>query len=126
MAERGVGREVASHREGGGGGHRGTGERREGTFIAVTTFTGKAVSGFGNFIGGVLLDVIDFPVGQVDAAVGNVASETIFKLGFVAGPGLIVFYLCSLVFITRMRLSRERYAEISSALEERGSRPRSG
>ncbi len=36
-----------------------------GTFIAVTTFTGKTVSGFGNFLGGILLDVIDFPVGSV-------------------------------------------------------------
>ncbi len=103
-----------------------SGERREGTFIAVTTFTGKAVSGFGNFLGGVLLDVIDFPVGQVDAAVGNVPGETIFKLGLVAGPGLVIFYLCGLWFITRMRLSRERYSEISRGLAERGSRGASG
>ncbi|MDJ0851839.1 MAG: MFS transporter [Myxococcota bacterium] len=95
------------------------GERREGTFIAVTTFTGKAVSGFGNFLGGVILDVIDFPVGQVDAAVGNVAPETITKLGLVAGPGLVVFYLCSVACMTRLRLSRERYAEISATLAER-------
>lgn len=101
-----------------------SGERREGTFIAVTTFTGKAVSGFGNFLGGVLLDVIDFPRGSVDAAVGNVPEETIFQLGLVAGPGLVIFHLCGLWFITRLRLTRERYAEISSALAERaGARP---
>ena len=70
-----------------------SGERREGTFIAVTTFTGKAVSGVGNFLGGVILDVIDFPVGQVDAAVGNVPESTIFQLGLVAGPGVVVFHL---------------------------------
>jgi len=101
-----------------------SGERREGTFIAVTTFTGKAVSGFGNFLGGVLLDVIDFPRGSVDAAVGNVPEQTIFQLGLVAGPGLVIFHLCGLWFITRLRLTRERYAEISSALAERaGARP---
>ncbi len=95
-----------------------SGERREGTFIAVTTFTGKAVSGFGNFLGGVVLDVIDFPVG-VDATVGTVPQETITKLGLVAGPGLIVFYLCALVFITRMKLTRDRYGEITNTLAER-------
>jgi len=101
-----------------------SGERREGTFIAVTTFTGKAVSGFGNFLGGVLLDVIDFPRGSVDAAVGNVPEQTIFQLGLVAGPGLVIFHLCGLWFITRLRLTRERYAEISSVLAERaGARP---
>ncbi|MBW2314413.1 MAG: MFS transporter [Deltaproteobacteria bacterium] len=100
-----------------------SGQRREGTFIAVTTFTAKAVSGFGNFLGGVILDLIDFPVGQVDAAVGNVPEETIFRLGLIAGPGLVAFYLCSLWFITRMRLSRERYAEISHAIRGPGSSP---
>jgi Na+/melibiose symporter-like transporter len=99
-----------------------SGERREGTFIAVTSFTGKAVSGFGNFLGGVVLDVIDFPVGQVDAAVGNVPDETITYLGIAAGPGLVVFYLCGLWFVTHLRLTRTRYAEISQILAERGRR----
>jgi len=96
-----------------------SGKRREGTFIAVTAFTGKAVSGFGNFLGGVLLDAIDFPQGSVEAAVGTVPAATIAKLGWIAGPGLVVFYLCSLLFITRMRLDRARYAEISRTLRQR-------
>ncbi len=95
------------------------GERREGTFIAVTTFTTKAVSGLGNLIGGTLLDVIEFPVGSVDAAVGNVPEETIIKLGLIAGPGMVVFHLCGLWFLSRLRLTRERYAEISTTLSER-------
>jgi len=99
-----------------------SGKRREGTFIAVTAFTGKAVSGFGNFLGGVLLDAIDFPQGSVEAAVGAVPDATIAKLGWIAGPGLVVFYLCSLLFITRMRLDRGRYAEISRTLRQRRSR----
>ncbi len=101
-----------------------SGQRREGTFIAVTTFTGKAVSGFGNFLAGILLDVIDFPVGQVDAAVGNVPQEKIITLGIVAGPGLIIFYLCAIWFVTRIRLTRERYSEIRDALAERSDESR--
>lgn len=96
-----------------------SGERREGTFISVTSFTGKAVSGFGNFLGGSLLDAIDFPVGQVDAAVGNVPPETITKLGIVAGPGLVIFYLCALFFLSRLRMSRERYSEVTQQLAQR-------
>ena len=61
-------------------------------------------------------------VGVFYAAVGNVSQVTINQLAFVAGPGLIIFHLCGLWFIRRMRLSRERYAEISGALVERGSR----
>ena len=96
-----------------------SGDRREGTFMAVTTFTGKAVSGLGNFIGGVMLDVIDFPK-QEQAAVGAVPEETIFRLGLIAGPGLVIFHLCGLWFLSRLRLSRERYAEIAGQLADRG------
>ncbi len=97
------------------------GERREGTFIAVLTFTAKAVSGLGNFFAGMVLDWIDFPVGSVDAAVGNVPEETIRSLGWVAGPGLVALYVAGLFFITRLRISRERYAEIERELAARRS-----
>ena len=100
-----------------------SGERREGTFIAVTTFAAKGVSGFGNFLGGVVLDVIDFPVGQVDAAVGSVPAATIVKLGLVAGPGLVIFYLSGVWFISRLRLTRERYGEIVGSLRARTRDP---
>lgn len=99
-----------------------TGTRLEGTFIAVTSFTGKAVSGFGNFVGGMLLDLIDFPQGQVDAAVGNVPQEKIIWLGIAEGPGLIVFFLAALYFVSRLRLTRDRYAEISTELAARRAR----
>lgn len=99
-----------------------SGKRREGTFIAVTTFTGKAVSGFGNFLGGVLLDWIDFPHGAAAAAIGAVPQATVDKLGWIAGPGLVVFYLCALVFLARMRIDRARYAEITRAIRERRRR----
>jgi GPH family glycoside/pentoside/hexuronide:cation symporter len=99
-----------------------SGKRREGTFIAVTTFTGKAVSGFGNFLGGVLLDWIHFPRGGAEAAIGAVPQATIDKLGWIAGPGLVVFYLCALLFIARMRIDRARYAEISRVIRERRHR----
>ena len=95
-----------------------TGERHEGLFVSTLSFTGKAVSGLGNFLGGVILDVIQFPTGEA-ATVGQVPEEAIIRLGLVAGPGLIVFYLCSIALISRLRLTRERYDEIAVSLEAR-------
>ena len=45
--------------------------------------------------------------------IAYVPEDTIFELGLIAGPGIVIFYLCGLWFVTRLRLSRERYAEIS-------------
>ena len=95
-----------------------TRERQEGVFVAVIAFTGKAVSGVGNFLGGVLLDVIDFPQGA-DADVGDVPEAVIFRLGLVAGPGLVIFHLIAVAFVTRLRLTRDRYREVALALETR-------
>ncbi len=96
-----------------------TGQRQDGVFVSVISFTGKAVSGFGNFLGGVAIDLIDFPEGNVDAAVGAVPEATIIKLGLIAGPGMVLFHLGSLAFMTRLRLTRARYAEIMAELEAR-------
>ncbi len=96
-----------------------TGERQEGVFVSALAFTGKAISGFGNFLGGVIIDLIGFPRGAVDAAVGAVAPETIVLLGLIAGPGVTVFYLAAVWFVSRLRLTRERYAEVWAALDAR-------
>ena len=51
-----------------------------------------------------------------------VPQATVDKLGWIAGPGLVVFYLCALVFLARMRIDRARYAEITRAIRERRRR----
>ena len=40
-------------------------------------------------------------------------------LGLIAGPGLTLFHLASLFFLSRLKLTRERYDMISRALQER-------
>jgi len=104
-----------------------TGERNEGLFVSTLSFTSKAVSGFGNFLGGLVLDLIRFPVGAA-AAVGAVPEEAIARLGLVGGPGLVIFFVLAFLFLTRLRLTRERYEEIATALEARreGSSPDGG
>ena len=96
-----------------------TGLRQEGIFVSAIAFTSKAVSGLGNFVGGLLLDAIGFPRGAEQAAVGAVPEQQVVWLGLLQGPGLMLFYLASLSFLARYRISRERYGEIARALAAR-------
>jgi len=96
-----------------------TGLRQEGIFVSAIAFTNKAVSGLGNFVGGFLLDVIGFPRGAEQAAVGAVPDGTVMMLGLLQGPGMMLFYLGSLVFLARYTISRERYREILHQLDLR-------
>jgi len=96
-----------------------TGLRQEGIFVSAIAFTGKAVSGLGNFLGGFLLDLIGFPRGAEQAAVGAVPEQQVMLLGLLHGPGLMLLYLGSLFFLARYRISRERYREILHALDAR-------
>ena len=96
-----------------------TGLRQEGIFVSAIAFTNKAVSGLGNFIGGFLLDAIGFPRGAEQAAVAAVPEAQVVWLGLLQGPGMMLLYLGSLVFLARYGISRERYREIVHALAAR-------
>lgn len=96
-----------------------TGLRQEGIFVSAIAFMNKAVSGVGNFLGGVLLQAIGFPEGAANAAVGSVPADVIMRLGLLQGPGMMLFFLVSLVFLARFEISRERFGEIQRALAAR-------
>jgi Na+/melibiose symporter-like transporter len=51
--------------------------------------------------------------------VGAVPAEQVMWLGLLAGPGMMFFYLGSLFFLARYRLTRERYLEIVHELAAR-------
>jgi Na+/melibiose symporter-like transporter len=93
-----------------------TGKRQEGMFVSAVTFSAKATSGVGGFFAGLALDLIHFPT---QAQLGSVPPEKVFKLGLAVGPGLLLFYLLMLYFISRYRITRERHAEILLELERR-------
>ncbi len=93
-----------------------TGERQEGVFIAAVAFAGKAVSGFGNLLGGIALQLIAFPA---RAEPGTVAQDKVDLLGWAVGPGLIVLNVMALFFLWRYPLTRERYREILAELARR-------
>jgi len=94
-----------------------TGKRQEGVFVSAISFTGKAVSGFGNFLGGYALDWIGLPQGADASSI--VSPESIILLGIVAAPGPILFYFVNLFFLSRYRISRARYHQIATALQAR-------
>jgi Na+/melibiose symporter-like transporter len=85
-------------------------------FVSAVTFSAKATSGVGGFFAGLALDLIHFPT---QAQLGSVPPEKVFKLGLAVGPGLLLFYLLMLYFISRYRITRERHREILSEIERR-------
>jgi len=93
-----------------------TGKRQEGIFLSALSFTGKATSGLGGLLAGLALDLIEFPKG---AQIGTVPTDTIFKLGFVVGPGLMGLHFLSLIFISRYRITRDYHQQVLAQLAER-------
>lgn len=94
-----------------------TGWRQEGVFSSAMTFAGKATSGVGILVGGLILDyVLRFPQGikPQDAEPG-----LIFDLGLYAGVLIPLFYLIPFWFVTRYSITRENHAEIQLQLLER-------
>ena len=89
------------------------GERREGIIFAARAFALKATSSLGLIFGGILLDYIAFPRG---AALGEVPNETVWELGFIAGPATSVFTFCGMALYLRYRIDRKRHAEIAAEL----------
>jgi GPH family glycoside/pentoside/hexuronide:cation symporter len=94
-----------------------TGRRQEGVFSAALSFSGKATSGLGVLLGGLLLDyVIRFPSGATPA---SVAPGTINLLGAIAGIALPLLFLFPFSLISRYRITREAHAEIRRKLDAR-------
>ena len=100
-----------------------TGKRQEGLFLSVLSFIGTATAGLGGLLAGIALDLIAFPKG---AAIGTVPAATIFKLGFVFGPGLMGLHLLSLFFVSRYRITRAQHQHIRSQLAHRQANQPSG
>ena len=93
-----------------------SGRRQEGIFFGALSFSGKAASGVGGWLAGVLLATIAFPR---QAAPDAVAGDTVLLLGLIAGPGVFLLTLVGLWIASRYTLDRLRHAEIRLALDAR-------
>lgn len=93
-----------------------TGVRQEGVFVAAVALAGKGVSGVGNLLGGIALQLIAFPA---RATPGEVPQSKVDLLGWAVGPGAIVLNLVALSFLWRYPITRERFHQIRDALAAR-------
>jgi Na+/melibiose symporter-like transporter len=94
-----------------------TGLRQEAMFNAALSFSGKAASGIGIVMGGMLLSYIAMPPKVLPA---DVPPDVITRLGVVVGLVVPLFYLVPIFLIRRYKISREMHQEIQEALNSAG------
>lgn len=97
-----------------------TGHRQEAMFNAALSFSGKAISGLGTILGGLIITGISFPMG---AKPSEVPDDVILRLGVVVGVLVPLLYVIPISLVTRYRITRERHGEIRAALAARRSEP---
>ncbi len=92
------------------------GERREGLYAAVIVFAIQASTGIGGLLAGVTLDLVRFPK-QLE--VTAVPAGSVDALGYVVGPGIMLLFVISALFLLRYQMSRSGHREILRSLAEK-------
>lgn len=90
------------------------GERREGLYSAVLVFAIQASTGIGGLLAGVTLDLVHFPK---QLAVEAVPQGSVDALGYVVGPGLMLLFLISTLYLLRYRMDRRSHEQVVRSLE---------
>ncbi len=91
-----------------------TGRRNEGVISSAMTFASKCAYALGTLIAGTMLAFIAFPT---ETAVGEISATTIFNLGLVYGPLVLVICLGACYAINRYSISRALHSKIVSRLK---------
>jgi Na+/melibiose symporter-like transporter len=93
-----------------------TGRRQEGVVFAAGSFVGKATTGAGSLLAGIVIDVSGMTPGLEPGEVSQVVLQSLgwFAVLTMAGLALVAF-----VFFTRVRLSRADHARVTSQLASR-------
>lgn len=89
-----------------------TGKRQEGVFFASVSFSSKFTTGIGSVVGGVALDLINWPRGVAIQTASDIPPDTLMWLGLIYGPILSGFAVVSVWCYSKHRLDRRRHAEI--------------
>tara|TARA_R110000868_G_scaffold236992_2_gene491017 strand:+ start:154 stop:1824 length:1671 start_codon:yes stop_codon:yes gene_type:complete len=90
-----------------------TGLRQEAMFNAALSFSGKAASGIGIVMGGLLINFIAMPPNTLPS---DVPGDVITRLGVMAGLVLPLIYLVPIYLMRHYKISRVRHAEIRDEL----------
>ncbi len=100
-----------------------TGRRQEGIFFAAASFSNKFTTGIGSTVGGIALDLINWPRGAAVQTAADVPAESIVWLGLLYGPIVAGFFVVAVWCFAKHDLDRSRHTEILAKLEElRGQR----
>ena len=93
-----------------------TGRRQEGVVFAAGSFVGKATTGAGALLAGIVIDLSGMAPGL---APGEVSHSVLQSLGWFAMIIVASLALVAFVFFTRLRLSRADHARVMSQLASR-------
>lgn len=93
-----------------------TTRRSEGVLFAATTFTRKAVQGFGVLAATAVLTAAQFPKG---VAPGQVPQEAVFRLGLYYAPTLFIIWMLMIASLSLYRIDRHVHESNLRALAER-------
>ncbi len=93
-----------------------TGKRQEGMFFSALSFSGKATSGLGVVFGGLVIELLAFPVGLKPA---ELDPGTIVNLGIAAGIVMPVFFLIPFGLFAFYKITRAEHARIRAELARR-------
>jgi glycoside/pentoside/hexuronide:cation symporter, GPH family len=93
-----------------------TGRRQEGVVFAAGSFVGKATTGAGSLLAGIVIDLSGMAPGLQPGEVGQSVLQSLgwFAMVVVSGLALVAF-----VFFTRLRLSRADHAIVTAQLAAR-------
>jgi Na+/melibiose symporter-like transporter len=93
-----------------------TKRRSEGVLFAATTFTRKAVQGFGVMAATAVLTAAQFPKG---VAPGQVPDEAVFRLGLYYAPTLFVIWMLMIASLGLYRIDRDVHEDNLRTLADR-------
>jgi glycoside/pentoside/hexuronide:cation symporter, GPH family len=96
------------------------GHRQEGVLYSTRALFSKIDQALGQFLAGVALDLIAFPV---KATPGQVPEDVLFKLAVIEGPLAAVPGLIAVLFYARYRITRGTHAKIRAELTARKAAP---
>jgi GPH family glycoside/pentoside/hexuronide:cation symporter len=83
---------------------------KEGIFFAAVSFANKTTVGLGSLIGGVGLDLIDWPTQVQHAA--DIPAEKLGQLGLLYGPLLAGFAVVSVLCVLQNKSTREGHQQV--------------
>lgn len=100
------------------------GTRREGMYVAGWVFAGKAATGVGILVAGIVLDLVDFPSGMAERGAEAIAMIPAWKaetLAMVGGPGASLISMSGILLMLFYRIDKRAHARILADLHLRRS-----